>query len=198
MADANNTLSVFDQFLRIWAIIGPMLAACVAAWWNRKNEIDNREFNQRRENDNEKRRIAQQNAEKIINLKKNETSELKKSILSFVSLAVDCQNAAITNGLKSITSLAATPKIVEEQSNRIRILSDSFNELLLISPPDEVLESSKQLLRFISSTPFEQYQDPKQHQPLSQEFSNKKTVVLESAKMYLEKHKYEFIEELKK
>ncbi len=195
-----NTLTVFDHFLRIWAVLGPMLAAGLAAWWNRKNEIENREFIQAREDEIEKRRVKQQNQDKTIELKKKEITEIKKSLLSFVSFAVECHNMKITNSLKTITGLDFTlvPQIIEEQTKRIRLLNDSFNELWLLSPPKELLENTQKLLNFVTNTPYEKYQDHSLHQQLSQEFSNVKTEVLESAKTYLAKENSNILTSLEK
>lgn len=196
MAEPNNSLTAFDQFLRVWAILGPILAAGAAAWWNRKNELDNRNFNKLREDENENCRNKKFNQDKIIEFRNNQNFEIKKYLLSFVSTAGDCHNAAITTSLKPISNLSVISQLVEEHTKRIRILSDSFNELFLLSPPHEVLDNSLKLLNFISNTPFQKYQDHSLHQTLSKDFSNIKTEVLVSAKIFTAKQNTEFIKSL--
>ncbi len=179
--ESPETISIFDNFLKVWAIVGPVLAAVITAWWNRRNEVDNREYNRNREEEIENRKIKNQNLDKIIELKQKKREEIKRSLISFISLASECHNMNISNSLKNLTD----SRIVEEHSRRIQALSDLFHELFLLSPPKEVLDKALSLLNFISTTPFQNYQNHSLNQELSQKLSNYKTGLLTSACTYL-------------
>jgi hypothetical protein len=86
-------------------------------------------------------------------------------------------------------------QLILKRSELVQKLIDSFNEMYLLSPPDEILKTSESLLDFISRTPFEEYQKGL-HQELSIKFRDLKTDVLNTTKMYIKDEHNKILESL--
>lgn len=193
--EAINTAQEMNTFLAIFAVIGPIVTAAVTAWWSRRNEINNREHTKLKEQEAEARQDKKQNADKLLEFRSKEIEQLKKSVVSFISHAAECHNSAIADGHKLISSMDMIPQLILKRSELVQKLIDSFNEMYLLSPPDEILKTSESLLDFISRTPFEEYQKGL-HSELSVKFRDLKTNVLDSTKKYIKNEQDTIIKSL--
>jgi len=76
---------IMDTYLKIWAVIGPLLAAGISALWSRTTQIKDRDFNIKQEIEKEKRQESLKWQEKNEALRKEKYDEIKMGLASFMT-----------------------------------------------------------------------------------------------------------------
>jgi hypothetical protein len=71
-----NNAQGTNTFLAICAVIGPIVTASLTAWWSRRNEINNREYTKKKEQDIEIRQSKKLNADKLLEFKNKELEQI--------------------------------------------------------------------------------------------------------------------------
>ena len=74
-----------DTYLKIWAVVGPLLAAGASALWARMTQVKDRDFNVQQELDKEKRQELLKRQEKHETLRKEKYDEIKVGLASFMT-----------------------------------------------------------------------------------------------------------------
>lgn len=196
MGDTASNVTRVNEYLAIWAVIGPVLTAVATTWWNRKNEIENRNFAKNREDEIQQRQDKIQNNRNEIEFRKNQLQNIKTGVINFISCVIECNNSLIATRHKQVSTLTEIPAILEIHCRIAQKLNDSFSELFLLSPPPELLKSVQNLLKFVTNTRFEEYQAGKQPQ-ISDSIQTLKTEVLKEAQKYV-KEEQDSISQLSK
>ena len=92
---AADELSKFDIALRIWAVAGPVIVAAVSAWWSRKNKIEDREYEKRRDSERFERecRLKEEEGNKIASEK--EYNFVLEKIVNFVAAETEFTRSVV-------------------------------------------------------------------------------------------------------
>jgi hypothetical protein len=102
MALADPTASGFDTFLKVWAIVGPLLAAVASALWSRHIQIGDREFERTRDIERGEREQTLKRQEHTDTIQKEKYSEAKSGLADFMASSheyVRKQSDYLTNPL---------------------------------------------------------------------------------------------------
>ena len=74
-----------DSYLKIWAVVGPLLAAGISALWSRMTQVKDRDFNVNQELEKGKRQELLNQQEKNQALRKEKYDEIKMGLASFMT-----------------------------------------------------------------------------------------------------------------
>lgn len=75
----------WDTFFRVWAVAGPLLAAGVSAWWARRNQVYDRDYEHKLELNRLDRADAARNLDHKRAVQAERYNEIKSAIATFMS-----------------------------------------------------------------------------------------------------------------
>jgi hypothetical protein len=106
-----DTSSGFDNFLKVWAVLGPLLAAAASALWSRYTRIKDRDFELKQELDREKRQLILKDQEQSEAQRKEKYNEVKAVLADFMASSheyVRKQSEYLSNPTAELHQAAST------------------------------------------------------------------------------------------
>jgi hypothetical protein len=79
----------WDALLKFWAVVGPLLAAGISAVWSRRNAVQDRDFEQQRDNSRLSAESSLQDTQHKRSLKLENYKELKAALASYMTNTKD-------------------------------------------------------------------------------------------------------------
>ena len=128
-------LTTWDYILRVWAVLGPLIAGSASALWARRNVVNDREYLDKKAIEKEKRVIEEQKLIRQEIAKKEKYQELKDACVEFMTSShyyVRKQSEYLTN---------STPEL----HDHAREANDQFtssNQRLVLLGNDELSAES--------------------------------------------------------
>ena len=77
-------LSTWDYVLRVWAVIGPLLAGAVSAVWSRHNQIQDRDYQNNQHSDKEEKKAEESKVIRAEESSRKKHEELKDACIEFM------------------------------------------------------------------------------------------------------------------
>jgi hypothetical protein len=96
-----------DLLLKIWAVLGPLIAGGASAVWSRRNQIQDREYLENREKIAHENAISEQEKAHKLSLLAENSAELKTAIANFMASA----NEYVTRQSECLTSPTSEAKL---------------------------------------------------------------------------------------
>ena len=81
----DNALSAWDHALRVWAVAGPLLAGAISAVWSRRNQVQDREYQNNLQEKKENRLAEESKRVRIEEEKRKQHSELRDACIEFMA-----------------------------------------------------------------------------------------------------------------
>lgn len=81
----DNALSGWDYALRVWAVAGPLLAGAVSAIWSRRNQIQDRDYQNNLQEKRENRLAEESKRIRIEEAKRKRHAELRDACIEFMA-----------------------------------------------------------------------------------------------------------------
>lgn len=177
-----GSASEINNYLAIWGVVAPLVAAAVSAWWNRKNEMQNRKLNQEHENALEQRRIQEYNIQRKIEIKEIESKTLRDAVISFI------EGVSIIHKVKiqAAKEVMTENEYLEQITKNSKGLENSFDNLFLSCPSQEVINYAKEMLNFAIRTTLDEY---KGDNSIGERFISLKSNLLRGARQYIEQER---------
>jgi len=126
--------SGYDIFFRIWAVVGPLLAAAVSAWWSRRIHIQDRDYQRQQELDRESRQASKEHQEQLIAQRKEKYNEVKAALVDYMASSQDF--------LAKVTESIAFPSTETRQALSIAREKFSISQQIVILLGNNALVSS--------------------------------------------------------
>lgn len=178
-----GSASEINNYLAIWGVVAPLVAAAVSAWWNRRNEMQNRKLNQEHENALEQRRIQEHNIQRKIEIKEIELKTLCDAVISFIEGVSIIHKVKIQAAAKEVMT---ENEYLEQITKNSKGLENSFDNLFLSCPSQEVINYAKEMLNFAIRTTLDEY---KGDNSIGERFISLKSNLLRGARQYIEQER---------
>lgn len=78
-------LSTWDYVLRVWAVAGPLLAGAVSAIWSRRNQVQDRDYQNILQSDREEKQAEESKRIRAEESRRKKYDELKDACIEFMT-----------------------------------------------------------------------------------------------------------------
>lgn len=151
MAD-NNTISVsmLNTFLTVWGLVAPLFVGVVSDLWNKKNNIEERNYQRSLFLEDQKKTREQEMINNQLHMRKDRLLETKMVIINYLRVSHENFHSNIEFISCPTDNNERKMELLDIFNIKNRELNSSYNELYLIVPTEDVARYSTALLKHLS------------------------------------------------
>jgi hypothetical protein len=151
MADNSATSTpVLNILLTAWGLVVPLIVGTVSAWWNKKNNLEERSYQRKLLVEDQQKACEIENIKNQLLMRKEHFLNTKVAILNYLRISHENFHSNIQFLSCPIDNLDEKNELLNEYAQKSQEMSNSYNELYLLVPTIDVAKSSTMLLNHLS------------------------------------------------
>lgn len=152
MADNSTaSISTLNTFLTAWGLVTPLVVGIVSAWWNRKNNIEERDHQRSLFVQDQKKAREREMIKNQLHMRNQRLLETKAAILNYLRISHENFHSNIDFLSCPANNQGEKIKLLDIHSKKVQEMSNSYNELYLLVPTADVAKSSTMLMNHLSN-----------------------------------------------
>lgn len=152
MADNSTaSISTLNTFLTVWGLVTPLVVGIVSAWWNRKKNIEERDYQRSLFIQDQKKEREREMIKNQLHIRNQRLLETKGAILNYLRISHENFHSNIDFLSCHSNNQDEKIKLLDIHSKKIQEMNNSYNELYLLVPTADVAKSSTMLMNHLSN-----------------------------------------------
>jgi hypothetical protein len=193
MADpATTNTPIFNIVLTFWGLAAPLIVGMASAWWNKKNNLEERSYQRIILTEDQQQERELENKKNQLRMRKEHLLTTKHAILTFLRLS----RAEFNSNIQFLTcpkdNLNEKIKLLNEHTLKGQETSDSYDELYMLVPTIDVAKSTTMLLNHLSKNKTT-YPDKESTDEMAKTYAKLREEVLIAARKYTQEEEQNII-----
>lgn len=151
MVDQSSiSVPILNIILTFWGLVVPLIVGISSAWWNKKNNLEERSYQRQLTIEDQNKAIELENKKNQILMRKEQLLTRKNTILNFLRLSQENFHSNIQYLTCPNENYDEKIKLLNDHKQKCQEVSNSYNELYLLVPTIDIATSSTILFNLLS------------------------------------------------